>query len=160
MTPNGDRRPVDCGDTHKKRQALMAMLASATLNELQEGLARIVNTPAFTDLRKPEIGLVMIQARTGGDGAAFNLGEATVTRASIRLETGETGFSCLLGREPDKARLAALADALQQKPETAEAIQREIADPVLARIEQEKSEKTAETAATKVNFFTLVRGDD
>ena len=55
--------------------------------------------PAHEDLREPENGLVMVRGRIGGDGAPFNLGEATVSRAAVRLSTGEVGFGYTLGRD-------------------------------------------------------------
>ena len=62
----------------------------------------------------PENGLVMVRGRIGGDGGAFNLGEATVSRAAVRLAAGEVGFGYTLGRDRQKARLIALCDALVQ----------------------------------------------
>ena len=59
----------------------------------------------------------MVRGRIGGDGAAFNLGEATVSRAAVRLASGEVGFGYALGRDRDKARLIALCDALAQSEE-------------------------------------------
>jgi phosphonate C-P lyase system protein PhnG len=66
------------------------------------------------DLREPENGLVMVRGRIGGDGAPFNLGEATVSRAAVRLSTGEVGFGYTLGRDRHKAQMIALCDALIQ----------------------------------------------
>ncbi len=60
--------------------------------------------PAHEDLREPENGLVMVRGRIGGDGAPFNLGEATVSRAAVRLATGEVGFGYALGRDRRKAQ--------------------------------------------------------
>jgi len=110
-------------------------------------------------LRAPEIGLVMVRGRIGGDGAPFNLGEATVTRAAVSLATGETGFGHVLGRDRDKARLAALADALWQAPTTREAAEGVLA-PVRARLAAEATLAKTRAAATRVDFFTMVRGDN
>jgi alpha-D-ribose 1-methylphosphonate 5-triphosphate synthase subunit PhnG len=143
-----------------KRRNFMAVLAAATLDEITSGLERTAPNVAFTELRRPEIGLVMIRGRMGGKGPAFNVGEATVTRATVRLSSNEVGFSCVLGRMPEKARYAALADALWQKPELAPALKAEIIEPVQQRLAHEAAAKAAATAATKVNFFTMVRGDD
>src|SRR6478609_10997349 len=96
------------------RQAVMAAAAAATLDELEEAVARL-GRPASSELRSPEIGLVMLRGRIGGDGAPFNLGEATVTRAAVRLETGEVGIAYALGRCAAKARLAAIIDGLAQR---------------------------------------------
>ena len=95
------------------RRRLMAALAQATTDEIAGALATI-DAPAHKELRPAESGLVMIRARVGGDGAPFNLGEATVTRAAVQLKSGEIGFSYVLGRDREKARLAAIADALWQ----------------------------------------------
>jgi alpha-D-ribose 1-methylphosphonate 5-triphosphate synthase subunit PhnG len=141
------------------RRAAMAILAEAEAQELSAGLDHL-SVPAFTELRSPESGLVMLRGRMGGDGGPFNLGEATVTRAAIRLETGETGFSYLLGHRPEAAKLAALADALWQRPALRADVERLVLAPIRARMEAEDRQSAARTAATRVEFFTLVRGED
>jgi alpha-D-ribose 1-methylphosphonate 5-triphosphate synthase subunit PhnG len=101
----------------------------------------------------------MLRGRIGGDGAAFNLGEAPVTRAAVRLATGETGFSYILGRDKDKAQAAALCDALWQSERHRDAVDRHVLTPVRERCNRERQRMREEAAATKVDFFTLVRGD-
>src|SRR5215813_15426118 len=96
------------------RRAAMATLADARANEIACGLAALGSEVAYVELRPVETGLVMLQGRIGGDGTAFNLGEATVTRAAVRIPSGEVGFSYVLGRDRAKARLAAVCDALWQ----------------------------------------------
>jgi alpha-D-ribose 1-methylphosphonate 5-triphosphate synthase subunit PhnG len=61
--------------------------------------------PAHEILRPPEIGTVMVRGRAGATGAAFNLGEMTVTRASVRLTDGTVGHGHMQGRDKDAARL-------------------------------------------------------
>jgi alpha-D-ribose 1-methylphosphonate 5-triphosphate synthase subunit PhnG len=140
------------------RQHLMATAAVATLDELEQAVARL-GRPACQDVRAPEIGLVMLRGRMGGDGAPFNMGEATVTRAAVRLETGEIGMSYLLGRDPSRARLAAVIDAVGRRGDGA-LVETVFIAPVQARIEAERREAAARAAATRVDFFTLVRGED
>jgi alpha-D-ribose 1-methylphosphonate 5-triphosphate synthase subunit PhnG len=140
------------------RQAMMATLADADLRELQDGLAAI-GAVEMTEMRPAETGLVMLRGRIGGDGAAFNLGEAPVTRAAVRLATGETGFSYILGRDKEKARAAALCDALWQSPRHRDAVDRYILAPIRERCARARQRMREETAATRVDFFTLVRGD-
>ncbi len=41
-----------------------------------------------------------------------------------------------------------------------ELVEREVVAPVSARLTHEKARQRAEAAATKVDFFTLVRGED
>jgi alpha-D-ribose 1-methylphosphonate 5-triphosphate synthase subunit PhnG len=142
------------------RRAAMAVLAQARTPEIADGLAAVGETPAYVELRPVETGLVMIRGRIGGDGAPFNLGEATVTRAAVRMATGESGFAYQLGRDGDKARLAAVCDALWQSRTYQTAIECHVLAPIRRRLERERGETQAQTAATRVDFFTLVRGED
>jgi alpha-D-ribose 1-methylphosphonate 5-triphosphate synthase subunit PhnG len=142
------------------RKAAMAILAQATAAELADGLAAFDALPQHTDLRAAETGLVMVRGRIGGDGAPFNLGEATVTRAAVQLASGEIGYSYALGRDAKKARLAALCDALWQSGQHRSALELRVLGPVRNRLDGERTETRARTAATKVDFFTLVRGEN
>ncbi|HEY8566714.1 MAG TPA: phosphonate C-P lyase system protein PhnG [Beijerinckiaceae bacterium] len=141
-----------------RRQAVMALCAEATRDELADALARLGHDGAAEDLRRPETGLVMMRGRVGGEGAPFNVGEASVARAAVRLPTGETGFAYQLGRDVAKARLAAILDALVQA--RAEAAVQVALAPVRQRLAADRERSARETAATRVNFFTLVRGED
>jgi alpha-D-ribose 1-methylphosphonate 5-triphosphate synthase subunit PhnG len=141
------------------RRAAMALLAQARAGEIERGLAAVVEAPRYVELRPVATGLVMVRGRIGGDGAPFNLGEATVTRAAVRMDSGEVGFAYLLGRDHDKARLAAVCDALWQS-ERRDAIERNVLAPIRTRLERERAEKREQAAATRVDFFTLVRGED
>jgi alpha-D-ribose 1-methylphosphonate 5-triphosphate synthase subunit PhnG len=142
------------------RKAAMAILAEATAAELTRGLAEFEALPQHADLRAAETGLVMVRGRIGGDGAPFNLGEATVTRAAVQLATGEIGYSYALGRDAKKARLAALCDALWQSGPHRSVLEQHVLGPVRDRLDGECTQTRARTAATKVDFFTLVRGEN
>lgn len=142
----------------RRRQAAMAVLAHAQTAEIAQRLAPLP-LPSHDNLREPENGLVMVRGRIGGDGAPFNLGEATVSRAAVRLASGEVGFGYTLGRDREKAELIALCDALIQTGTHAEAIETEVIAPLLAQMIADRQRKAAETAATRVDFYTLVRGE-
>ncbi|WP_346906385.1 phosphonate C-P lyase system protein PhnG [uncultured Roseibium sp.] len=142
------------------RKAVMSVLASASAEDLETVYASLGTPPAFEMVRQPETGLVMVRGRMGGTGSPFNLGEVTVTRCVVRLESGEAGSSYCLGRHKQKALQAAVIDALWQRPDDRERIETEIVAP-LAEIRTKADEDLkAETAATKVDFFTMVRGDN
>ncbi|MBV9969905.1 MAG: phosphonate C-P lyase system protein PhnG [Xanthobacteraceae bacterium] len=141
------------------RRAAMATLADARSKEIA-ALLGALGPPPYVELRPVETGLVMLQGRIGGDGAPFNFGEATVTRAAVRIASGEVGFSYLLGRDRDKARLAAVCDALWQNATTRDALEREVLAPIRARLDAERTRRREEIAASRVDFFTLVRGED
>lgn len=139
------------------RRAVMRLCALARIDELEAALVRLDAPAEVEDLRRPETGLVMLRGRIGGDGRAFNAGEATVTRAAVRLPGGETGFAWHLGRDADKARKAAILDALFGADRAAvEAALR----PVATRLADEHAAEARRVAATKVDFFTMARGED
>jgi len=142
------------------RRAAMAVLAHAHADEIAAGLAALGPTPAHDEVRPAETGLVMVRGCIGGDGAPFNLGEATVTRCAVQLATGEIGFGYVLGRDRDKAQLAALTDALWQCADRRSAVERNVLAPLRARQQERLARSREDTATTKVDFFTLVRGDN
>jgi len=141
-----------------QRKAAMAVLAHSGAAEIAGRLAAIA-VPAHENLREPESGLVMVRGRTGGDGAPFNLGEATVSRAAVRLASGEVGFGYTLGRDGEKARLIALCDALVQSRDFGGLVERDVIAPLREQLMIRRKQSAEETAATKVDFYTMVRGE-
>ncbi|MDX8500002.1 phosphonate C-P lyase system protein PhnG [Mesorhizobium sp. VK4C] len=143
-----------------ERKAMMATLAHAAADEITR-LWDGSGLPCEAELlRGPETGLVTVRGRIGGGGAPFNVGEATVTRATVRLPSGQVGHSYALGRDKGKAKLAAIADALWQDPVHREAIATKLVEPLRTALEEAREKRRVETAATKVDFFTMVRGED
>ncbi|MGJ4856915.1 phosphonate C-P lyase system protein PhnG [Labrys sp. La1] len=143
----------------KARQAVMRLCAHATGPELDHVLSALAPLPAHVTLRPAATGLVMLQGKVGGDGGAFNLGEASTSRATVRLENGPIGFAYHLGRDRTKASAAALIDALWQDEPRRDAVERALR-PVAARLAADAEVSARQTAATRVNFFTMVRGED
>jgi alpha-D-ribose 1-methylphosphonate 5-triphosphate synthase subunit PhnG len=141
-----------------RRKAAMAVLAHTDAAEISDRLGAIA-LPSHENLRESENGLVMVRGRVGGDGAAFNLGEATVSRAAVRLSTGEVGFGYTLGRDRHKAQMIALCDAMVQSAEFADIVEAKVVAPLRAAMLAERNRKAAEAAATRVDFYTLVRGE-
>jgi len=142
-----------------ERARWMGLLARAPLAMLQSWAARRPET-AFTWLRRPETGLVMVRARAGGTGSKFNLGEMTVTRCVLRLASGPggaVGVAYVQGRSSRKAELAALADALLQDPASRATVREELVEPLRARLDAEAARMQRKAQATRVEFFTLAR---
>jgi alpha-D-ribose 1-methylphosphonate 5-triphosphate synthase subunit PhnG len=160
VTDLSSGNPVNGDVANIQRRAMMATLAEAEPRELVSGLKQTGIRYDYVELRPPELGLVMVRGRAGGDGAPFNLGEATVTRASVQIPSGEIGFSYILGHDRDKARLAAICDALWQNTGHREAVERHVLSPIRARCNVAHARETAQTAATRVDFFTMARGED
>jgi alpha-D-ribose 1-methylphosphonate 5-triphosphate synthase subunit PhnG len=138
----------------------MSVLARCPTMRLESLWLSLGLEPEHTRLRGPETGMVMLRGRVGGTGEAFNVGEATVTRATVKLGTGEVGHAMALGRDHAKAKLAALIDALCQDVDMASRIDAEIIQPIERELAEADDKRSRETAATRVDFFTLVRGED
>jgi alpha-D-ribose 1-methylphosphonate 5-triphosphate synthase subunit PhnG len=142
------------------RKAAMAVMSQAPADMLKRLWSNAGFNVEAHAVRGPETGLVTVRGRIGGGGAPFNVGEATVTRATVRLSTGEVGHAYALGRDSEKARLSAIADALWQDPARRGEVETKIVGPLRAAIAGADGKRRAETAATKVDFFTMVRGED
>ncbi len=138
------------------RKSWMATLAKAPPARLA---ALFPDLPSHAVLRQPEIGAVMVRGRVGATGAAFNLGEMTVTRASVRLETGEVGHAWVQGRDKAHALRAAAVDALMQTDRAA-GVAAQVLHPLEVEAQKARAARSAKAAATKVDFFTMVRGED
>lgn len=155
MVPGTQDRKTDAA-----RKAAMAAFAQASADDLRR-LAEVAGLPTTAEtLRGPETGLVTVRGRIGGGGAPFNTGEATVTRATVRIASGRVGHAYALGRDKEKVRLAAVLDALWCEDGTRAIVETQIVAPLNALLAEADALRHAETAATKVDFFTLVRGED
>ena len=142
------------------RKAAMAAFAMASREELRD-LATGAGLPLeATALRGPETGLVTVRGRIGGGGAPFNTGEATVTRATVQLPSGEVGHAYALGRDKEKVRLAAILDATWCAEATRATVEEKVVAPLVRMQAEADATRRAEAAATKVDFFTMVRGED
>jgi alpha-D-ribose 1-methylphosphonate 5-triphosphate synthase subunit PhnG len=156
----------DVPDGPVARREWMAVLARTPCQELQAALDAALEgsaLPEFDWLRAPDVGLAMVRGRIGGTGDAFNLGEITVTRATLRLRMhdGSTpvGVAVHSGRDKERAKLAALVDALMQVPSYEAHLRERLIGPLAQRIAERRAGKKAQAADTKVEFFTMVRGD-
>ena len=147
------------GDTNAARKAWMGLLAKAPKGRVAALLDAAMTRPEFTWLRAPEIGSTMVRGRAGGTGAPFNIGEMTVTRCALTLVSGEVGHAYIQGRRKSDAEAAALVDALMQG-RNAEAIRKTVLDPLEAEQSAAKTARAEKAAATKVEFFTMARGED
>ncbi|WP_136442187.1 phosphonate C-P lyase system protein PhnG [Pacificoceanicola onchidii] len=149
----------DTFDEKSDRQRWMSTLARAAEGRVSALLDAAMPRPGFTWLRAPEIGSTMVRGRAGGTGAPFNLGEMTVTRCALTLENGAVGHAYVQGRRKADATAAALVDALMQGPEAAQ-IRAAVLDPLIAEHAAKTKTRAAKAAATKVEFFTMARGED
>ena len=141
------------------RPAWLAVLARASLDQLEALLPAAAKLAPLAQVRAPEIGMVMLRGRVGGTGNPFNLGEASVVRCAVRLGDGPLGVSYALGRDKRRAELAARVDALLQDPQQHDALQRTLIAPLAHAQAQARARKQQDVAGSKVEFFTFVRGE-
>jgi alpha-D-ribose 1-methylphosphonate 5-triphosphate synthase subunit PhnG len=137
------------------RQHWMSVLARAPADAIEVGITRNGPLPAWTRVRGPETGLVMVRGRAGGSGSPFNLGEMTVTRCTVRLGSGATGHAYISGRDERQAELAAVADALLQDASTRAVLCESLIEPLAEAQREQRRTRAEKAAATRVEFFAM-----
>lgn len=141
-----------------QRRHWLAVLARASTAALERCVQDLGPLPAGETVRAPETGMVMLRGRAGGTGNAFNLGEATVTRCALRVGAA-LGVGYTLGRDARKAERIALLDALLQDEARRDALLAAVVDPLARQQAQDRAREAAATESSRVEFFTLVRGE-
>ncbi|PAU77298.1 phosphonate C-P lyase system protein PhnG [Halomonas salipaludis] len=144
-----------------RRQRVLALTPRETLETHWAALG--IRAP-HRCVRGPETGMAMLRGRMGGTGSAFHLGEMTLTRASVALDDGTPGGGALghgwvRGRDRRHAELIALVDACARHAAWARRIDLDLIAPLQKALEARHAEASHEAAATRVDFFTLVRGE-
>ena len=142
------------------RQRWMRVLAHSQPVALASRMSALNLTPDYETLRTPEIGLVQIQARMGGPGERFFAGDAALTRAVIRLTSGTLGYSYVLGRDKPHAERCAVIDALLQEHPHFQTLMETLIAPLEADLAARTAVRQAQVNTSRVDFFTLVRGDN
>ena len=150
---------MDDTNPAQERRCWMAVLARAPRAALEEHWRAVEDPPRFVLLKPPEIGLVMVRARSGGNGAPFNLGEATMTRCVVQATDGTQGHAYVAGRCPERAEIAARFDALLQMPDRRERLLTAVIEPLEREQSGRRRMRWGEAARTRVEFLTMVRGD-
>jgi len=140
----------------ENRQRWMATLARAPAEALEGLLDEHASMVDYQVPRPPETGLCMVRGRMGGSGRPFNLGEMTVTRCVVQLDDDTAGVAYVTGRDRNRAQLAALADALLQTGR----LPLSALEPLRQAQQEKLNQRSEAVATTKVDFFTLVRGED
>ncbi|WP_299197015.1 phosphonate C-P lyase system protein PhnG [uncultured Amphritea sp.] len=144
----------------EQRQRWISVLAKAPTESLLKLSDPVVSDMQFELIREPEIGLTQVRARMGGKGDAFNMGDMTVTRCVVRSQGDSLGFSYVAGRNKPHALRAAQLDAMLQLADFHQPLTDMIIEPLNQLMLNTQQQKQQATAATKVDFFTLVRGED
>ena len=143
------------------RRRWMGVLAKAERPAIEAAWSEVRDRVPHATLRAPETGLAMVQARAGGSGARFHLGEVTLTRCAVRLEGRDiVGMSFVRGRDVRHAELAAIIDAHMQSVDHRDSVEAAVIGPLERAQRSQRAEASRKAQATKVEFFALVRGED
>lgn len=142
------------------RQHWMSVMAKSSPEALIALSDNYVNSHSFETIRAAEVGLTQVRGRMGGTGSQFNVGDMTITRCVVRSSEGHYGHSYIMGRNKDHATRAAQLDAILQSQTYQKVMIEKIIQPLAQDLAVKTAEKADTVAQTKVNFFTLVRGED
>ena len=154
------RMTNDASNTNQApRRHWLGVLARAPRQALEQAWLQLGRLPQLQTIRPAESGMVMLRGRVGGTGDAFNLGEASVTRCAVRLGSGPLGVGYTLGRDRRKAELIALFDALLQDEARHAPIHRDVIDRLARQQAGQRDAASRSAAASRVDFFTMVRGE-
>lgn len=156
-----DGTPASDADIAARRRWLR-VLGLADTEALSVAWDATAPRPTVETIRGPEAGLVMLRARADAAGDRFNLGEATVARATVRLSGAPLsadvlGTSYVLGTDTEHAYLAAVFDGLLGDEHVRPRVLAEVIEP-LARAQADRDRTArAEARSTLVDFFTVSR---
>ncbi|ANN65741.1 phosphonate C-P lyase system protein PhnG [Bordetella bronchialis] len=148
------------GQPHAPRAAWMRVMALADPQALAGAYAGLGALPGYRKLRAPETGMAMVRGRAGGTGAQFNLGELSVTRCTVAFDDGVVGTAYVRGRAPRHAEQAAVLDGLLQMDAWRERVRRDVIEPLARAHAEQAAARAAAAGQTRVDFFTMVRGED
>ena len=140
------------------RQEWISLLGTAdpAWLEARKQALKLDLAPAF--MVRPETGMIMMQARQDGAGHRFNLGEVTVSRCILKL-ADVMGYAMVMGSDLRHAELAALFDALLQTEDPGPELQETLLPELRRRREDRRNKEANQARASKVEFFTMKRGE-
>jgi alpha-D-ribose 1-methylphosphonate 5-triphosphate synthase subunit PhnG len=125
---------------------------------LEAEFAKIKNAPPYVFLKKPASGMIMVRGRVSGSGRLANIGEMLISRCVVDLQ-GFTGCGYTPFESLRHCELAAVLDALAQHPDFAEECLR-LEEGLRARLREKEAAELEEAEGTRVEFFTVRRGED
>ncbi len=141
-----------------QRREGMRLLARATLGELSLAWDAIDDKPEVAPVRGPETGLVMVRGKIGGAAILSISARPPFHAPPCAFDRRGRPWAAARHRQGTR-RLAAIFDALFQSAAHRASVEA-LHEQVAARLDAEDRRKAEETAATRVDFFTMVRGED
>jgi len=108
-------------------------------------------------IRPAETGLMQVMARADGVGAAFCFHEVCSTRASIRLENGQTGHALVLGHRIEHCKRVAWLDANMNDEQFRLGTGLKLVQRLEEAEQAVRAQRMSSAEQTRVEFFTLAR---
>ena len=103
--------------------------------------------------------MIMVRAKADGSKKRFNLGEVIVSRCVLEVNQKYLGVSWVLGSNLKHVELAALFDGLMQDPEYHGKLNLSLLQALKEKQKKKDDIIVKDAADTKVEFFTLKRGE-
>lgn len=144
---------------HARRQHWMSVLARADWADIEHRWKSVGIDLPYTILREPEIGLAQIRGKMANKGDVFNVGDTTITRASVQFKNDVVGHCYTMGRNLDKALTCAVIDGVLQHDQHNQVVMDAVIAPLQQAFIEKRKHRKQEIETSKVDFFTLVRGD-
>jgi alpha-D-ribose 1-methylphosphonate 5-triphosphate synthase subunit PhnG len=141
------------------RQRWMALLGGASVKDLETEKEKLRPDIDWEFILKPEVGLLMVQSKADGSHPGFNLGEMSVTKCVLQVQGQYLGYAVILGSDLVHAELAALFDGLLQHPDFRDDLKNSLISNLALKQKEKDRALEKETADTRVEFFTLKRGE-
>ncbi|MCG7298916.1 phosphonate C-P lyase system protein PhnG [Brevibacterium sp. ACRRH] len=152
-----NRSPNEYGELWRRSSRV---LANTEVSTIEKHWSAWESRCEVEQLRSPEVGMVMVQGRAGGVGDRFNLGEATVSRATVAValdgHSKTVGNAYVLGSDVRHAELIAIFNALLVG-EGQHRVLSEVVEPLERDLAKKNAEKHATAQSTLVEFFTVAR---
>lgn len=105
----------------------------------------------------PETGLITVRGRISNEGDLFNVGDASVTKTEVILDNHIKGLAFTLGASKEKSLHAAGLDAVMQSgPDVPTQLR---IKKLALELQDSRLKRAAQVTKTKVDFFTMVRGE-
>ena len=139
-----------------ERSHWLKVLALTPGGTLRNTLGPLIDGESFSLLRRPEVGLVMAQARIGNTGERFNLAEVTVCRCVVRSRLRTAGVGYCIGRDLGKVELIARLDALFQTTEWHDRLRSGLLCTLETLLTQHRRDEREAAESSRVRFHELV----
>ena len=143
--------------TLTSRPAWLRLFALSSDQDLENMVRTTQLEQRCQSVLEPQVGIVTVRARISGRGAQFNVGDACVTKAEVLLDNQIKGYATVLGGRARRAKLVAMLDAAMAANVGGHlhALVQQLADKYVQR----NAQRQQAAGKTKVDFFTMVRGD-